>query len=60
MILTLAIVGAIGVVVLSERSAERLLFAVAALFFNAALLLIFVADFERAILLSGMLAVAIA
>lgn len=59
MILTLAIVGAVGVVVLSERSTERLVFAVAALSFNAALLLIFVGDVERAILLSGVLAVAI-
>jgi hypothetical protein len=60
MALTLALVAAIGAVALTERSVEHLLFAIAALFFNAALLLVFVADFERAILLSGMLAVAIA
>jgi sulfatase-like protein len=60
MALTLALVAAIGAVALTERSVERLPFAIAALFFNAALLLVFVADFERAILLSGMLALAIA
>ena len=59
MTLILAVVGALGVVVLAERSAEYLLFAFSALFLNAALLLIFVADLERAILLSGVLAVAI-
>jgi hypothetical protein len=56
----LTLVAAIGTVALTERSVEHLLFAIAALFFNAALLLVFVADFERAILLSGMLAAAIA
>lgn len=60
MVLTLALGAAIGAVALTERSVERLPFAIAALFFNAALLLVFVADFERAILLSGMLALAIA
>jgi len=60
MVLILALVAAIGAVALTERSVERLPFAIAALFFNAALLLVFVADFERAILLSGMLALAIA
>jgi hypothetical protein len=60
MALTLAFVAAIGAIALTERSVEHLLFAIAAFFFNAALLLVFVADFERAILLSGMLAVAIA
>jgi len=60
MTLALIIVAAIGAVVLIERSPEHLLFAIAALFFNAALLLIFVADFERAILLSGILASAVA
>ena len=60
MALTLALVAAIGAVALTERSVERLPFAIAALFFNAALLLVFVADFERAILLSAMLALAIA
>ena len=60
MTLTLIIAATISAVVLTERSAEHLLFAIAALFFNAALFLIFVADIERAILLSGILAVAIA
>ena len=60
MIMTLTLVAAIGAVALTERSVEHLLFAIVALLFNAALLLVFVADFERAILLSGMLAVAIA
>ncbi|MGY8661635.1 sulfatase-like hydrolase/transferase [Bradyrhizobium sp. UFLA05-109] len=60
MALTLALVTTICAVALTERSVEHLLFAIAALFLNAALLLIFVADFERAILLSGMLAFAIA
>src|SRR5215831_5475408 len=59
MALILILVAVIGAVALAERSAEYFLFAIAALFFNAALLLIFVADFERAILLSGILAVAI-
>ena len=60
MTLMLIFAATISVVALTERSVEHLLFAVAALLFNAALFLIFVADFERAILLSGMLAVAIA
>ena len=60
MILTLTLVLAIGVLVLAERSAEHLLFALAALFLNVALLLVFVGDFERAIQLSGVVAVAIA
>ncbi|QAU49403.1 hypothetical protein EAS56_08855 [Bradyrhizobium guangzhouense] len=50
----------IAAVALTERSVEHLPFAIAALLFNAALLLLLVADLERAILLSGMLAVAIA
>jgi len=60
MTLTLIIAATVSAVVLTERSVEHLLFAIAALFFNAALFLIFVADIERAILLSGILAVAIA
>jgi hypothetical protein len=60
MLLTLIFVAAIGAVALTERSVEHLPFAIAALFLNVTLLLIFVADFERAILLSGMLALAIA
>jgi Sulfatase len=60
MVLALIILAMIGAVALTERSAEQLPFAVAALFLNAALLLIFVGDLERAILLSGVLALAIA
>lgn len=60
MILTLTLAAAVGAVALTEGSLEHLLFAIAALLLNAALLLVFVADFERAVLLSGMLAVAIA
>jgi hypothetical protein len=60
-LMTLMILAAvITVVALTERSFEHLLFATAALLFNAALFLFLVADFERAILLSGTLAVAIA
>jgi hypothetical protein len=57
---TLIFAAVVGAVALSERSVEHLLFAVAALVLNAALLLIVVADVDRAILLSGMLATAIA
>ncbi|MBR0834526.1 sulfatase-like hydrolase/transferase [Bradyrhizobium manausense] len=60
MISILIIVAAIAIIALTERSVEHLPFAVAALLFNAALLLVFLADVERAVLLSGMLAVAIA
>jgi Sulfatase len=60
MTLILMFAAAIGAVALTERSVEHLLFAIAALLVNVVLLLIFVADFERAILLSGMLALAIA
>jgi hypothetical protein len=60
MVLALTLVGVIGAVALTERSVEQLPFAIAALFLNAALLLIFVGDVERAILLSGLLALAIA
>jgi hypothetical protein len=60
MVLALILVGAIGAVALTERSGEQLPFAVAALFLNAALLLIFVGDLEREILLSGLLALVIA
>lgn len=60
MISVLILVAAIAAIGLTERSVEHLPFAVAALLFNAALLLVFLADVERAILLSGMLAVAIA
>ena len=60
MILTLIFLAAIGVVMLSERSIEHLLFAVAAFCFSAAVLLLGVADFDRAILLAGLLVVSIA
>ena len=60
MVLALLLAAVIGVVALSERSVEHLPFAIAALFLNAALLLVFVGDLERAILLSGMLALAVA
>ena len=56
----LILVAAIAAIALTERSVEHLTFAVAALLVNAALLLVFLADVERAVLLSGMLAVAIA
>ncbi|WP_271618283.1 sulfatase-like hydrolase/transferase [Bradyrhizobium sp. CCBAU 51745] len=59
MILIFILGAVIAAVALTERSVEHLPFAVAALLFNAALLLAFVADVERAILLSGLLAVAI-
>src|SRR5581483_7945129 len=60
MVLALIIAAVIGAVALTERSVEQLPFAVAALFLSAALLLIFVGDLERAILLSGLLALAFA
>ena len=60
MTLTLMLAAAIALVALVERSIGHLPFAIAALLFNAALLLLFVGDFERAILLSGMLAAATA
>src|ERR1700760_532294 len=60
MVLTLTFAAAIAAIALTERSVEHLPFVIAALFLNAALLLVFVADFERAILLSGPLAIAIA
>jgi hypothetical protein len=60
MISILILVGVIAAVAMTERTVENLPVAVAALFFNAAVLLLFLADAERAILLSGLLAVAIA
>ncbi|MBR1087495.1 sulfatase-like hydrolase/transferase [Bradyrhizobium manausense] len=60
MILICILAAAISALALTERSVEHLPFAVAALLVNAALLLLFLGDLERAILLSGMLAVAIA
>ena len=58
MILTLIVVAAIGIVWSAERSAEHLILAIAALCFCTAALLLVVADFERAILLSSLLVVA--
>jgi hypothetical protein len=60
MTLIFILVAVIAAIALVERSAEHLTFAVAALLFNAALLLVFLADLERAILLSGLLALAVA
>lgn len=59
MTLILIIVAAIGVVWFAERSVEHLIFAVAAFCFGGAVLLLIVADFERAIVLSTILAAAI-
>lgn len=59
MILPLIFLAAIGVIVLAERSVEHLLFAIAAFCFNVAVVLFIVADFDRAILLAGVLATAI-
>jgi hypothetical protein len=53
------LVATIGVVWIAERSAEHLVLAIAALCFSTALLLFAVADFERAILLSCILVLAI-
>jgi hypothetical protein len=59
MMLTLIIVTAIAVIWLVERSVEQLRLAISALCFTAAALLLAVSDFERAILLSCILAVAV-
>jgi hypothetical protein len=59
MTLTLIIVAAVAVIWLAERSVEHLQLAVAALCLIAAVLLLVVADFERAILLSSILVAAI-
>src|SRR6266851_1461239 len=59
MSLTLIIVAAIAAIWLAERSVEHLKLAIAALCFSAAVLLFVVTDFERAILLSSILAAAI-
>jgi len=59
MILPVMVLAAVGVIVLAERSVEHLLFAIAALSFNVAVLLFIVADFDRAILLACVLAAAI-
>lgn len=59
MTLALAFLATIGVLAFSERSVEHLLFAITALIFNATVLLFVVADVERAILLSCILAAAV-
>ena len=59
MILTLILLAAIGVILLAERSAEHLPFAIATLFLSAAAISFIVGDFERAILLAGTLAAAV-
>jgi Sulfatase len=59
MTLTLAFLAAIGVIWFAERSLEHLKLAVTGLCFIAAVLLFVVADFERAILLSSIVAAAI-
>jgi hypothetical protein len=58
MILTISIAVAVGALWLAERSFAHLGFAIAALCFNAALILLLVADVERAILLSAILTTA--
>lgn len=59
MILTLILFASIGVILLAERSAEHLPFAIAALFLSAAAISFLVGDFDRAILLAVALAAAI-
>ena len=59
MILLLIFLAAIGLILLAERSLEHLAFAVAAFCLSTAVLLLVVADFDRAILLAGLLAAAI-
>jgi hypothetical protein len=59
MILTLILLAAIGIGSLAERSAEHLILAIAAFCFGTTVLLFVVADFDRAILLSSILAAAI-
>src|ERR1700736_4694030 len=56
---SLIMLAAIGAITVAERSFEHLLFAIAALAISVALLLFAVADVERAILLSAILAIAI-
>src|SRR6188768_4151122 len=59
MMLTLILLTAIGVIVLAERSTEHLPFAIAALSLSAAAVSFVVGDFERALLLAGVLAAAV-
>ena len=60
MILTLILLAAIGVIVLAERSAEHVPFAISVLSLSAAAISFIVDDFDRAILLASVLAAAIA
>jgi hypothetical protein len=59
MVLSLILLAAIAVILLAERSAEHLPFAIATLSFSAAAISFIVGDFERAVLLAGVLAAAI-
>lgn len=59
MALTLTLLVAIGVITFSERSTDHLLFSIAAFALNGALLLFVVADVERAVLLSCIMAATI-
>jgi hypothetical protein len=59
MILALILLAAIGIILLAERCVERLPFAIASFCLSAAVLLLAVADFDRAILLATLLAAAI-
>lgn len=60
MTLTLILLASIGVILLAERSAQHLPFAIAALLLSAAAISFIVGDFDRAMLLAGLLAAAIA
>src|SRR5690349_3638668 len=59
MTLALILLAAIGVILLAERSAEHLPFAIATLAFSAAAISFVVGDLDRAILLAGLLAAAV-
>jgi hypothetical protein len=59
MVLSLILLAAIAVILLAERSAEHLPFAIATLSFSAAAISFIVGDFERAVLLAGVLAAAL-
>jgi hypothetical protein len=59
MILALILLAAIGIILLAERCVERLPFAIASFCLSAAVLLLAVADFDRAILLATLLAAAV-
>jgi hypothetical protein len=59
MVLSLILLAAIAVILLAERRPEHLPFAIATLSFSAAAISFIVGDFERAVLLAGVLAAAI-